>query len=55
MFLNHNRSNSRSTLLGDLEEYDDSQIQVNMNELVSYCLGSMDLEGIDILNLLEEE
>jgi hAT family C-terminal dimerisation region len=32
-----------------LEEDDDSQIQTNMNELVSYCLGTMKLDGIDIL------
>jgi hAT family C-terminal dimerisation region len=35
--------------LRDLEEDDDSQIQININELVSYCLGSMKPEGIDIL------
>jgi hAT family C-terminal dimerisation region len=35
--------------LRDLEENDDSQMQTNMNELVSYCLGSMELDGIDIL------
>jgi 2-polyprenyl-3-methyl-5-hydroxy-6-metoxy-1,4-benzoquinol methylase len=33
-----------------LEEDDDSQIQTNMNELVSYCLGSMEPDGIDILS-----
>jgi hAT family C-terminal dimerisation region len=43
------RSNSRSVLLRDLEEDDDSQMQRNMNELVSYCLGSMEPDGIDIL------
>jgi 2-polyprenyl-3-methyl-5-hydroxy-6-metoxy-1,4-benzoquinol methylase len=43
------RSNSRSALLRDLKEDDDSQIQINMNELVSYCLGSMKPDGIDIL------
>jgi hypothetical protein len=40
--LNYNRSNYRSVLLRDLEENDDSQMQVNMNELVSYCLGSIE-------------
>jgi hAT family C-terminal dimerisation region len=35
--------------LRDLEEDDDSQMQTNMNELVSYCLGSMEPDGIDIL------
>jgi hAT family C-terminal dimerisation region len=33
-----------------MEEDDDSQIQTNMNELVSYCLGSMEPDGIDILD-----
>jgi hAT family C-terminal dimerisation region len=47
--LNHVRSNSLSVLLRDLEEDDDSQMQINMNELVSYCLGSMKPNGIDIL------
>jgi hAT family C-terminal dimerisation region len=50
IFLNHNRSNSRFALLRDLEEDDDSQIQTNMNELVSYYFGSMKLDGIDILS-----
>jgi hAT family C-terminal dimerisation region len=35
--------------LRDLEEDDDSQMQTNMNELVSYCLRSMESESIDIL------
>jgi hAT family C-terminal dimerisation region len=48
-FLKYVRSNSRSALLRDLEENDDSQMQINMNELVSYCLGSMEPDGIDIL------
>jgi hAT family C-terminal dimerisation region len=48
-FFNHDRSNSRSALLRDLEEDDDSHMQTNMNELVSYCLGSMEPDGIDIL------
>jgi hAT family C-terminal dimerisation region len=46
--LKYVRSNSRSALLRDLEEDDDSQMQTNMNELVSYCLGSMKPDGIDI-------
>jgi hAT family C-terminal dimerisation region len=46
--LKYVRSNSRSALL-DLEEDDDSQMQTNMNELVSYCLGNMESDGIDIL------
>jgi hAT family C-terminal dimerisation region len=48
--LNHNSSNSQSALLKNLEEDDDSQMQVNTNESVSYCLGNMKSEGIDILN-----
>jgi hAT family C-terminal dimerisation region len=48
--LKYVRSNSRSALLRDLEEDDDSQIQINMNELVSYCLGSMKHDSIDILS-----
>jgi hypothetical protein len=48
-FFNHDRSNSRSALLRDIEEDDDSQIQINMNKLVSYYLGSMEPDGIDIL------
>jgi hAT family C-terminal dimerisation region len=48
--LKHVRSNSRSALLRDLEEDDDSQMQTNMNELVSYCLGSMQPDDIDILD-----
>jgi 2-polyprenyl-3-methyl-5-hydroxy-6-metoxy-1,4-benzoquinol methylase len=32
-----------------LEEDDESQMQTNMNELVSYCLGSMKPDGINIL------
>jgi hAT family C-terminal dimerisation region len=36
--------------LRDLEEDDDSQMQTNMNELVNYCLGSMEPDGIDILS-----
>jgi hAT family C-terminal dimerisation region len=47
--LKYVRSNSRSALLRDLEEDDDSEMQINMNELVSYCLGSMEPDGIDIL------
>jgi hypothetical protein len=47
--LKYVRSNSRSALLRYLEEDDDSQMQTNMNELVSYCLGSMKPVGIDIL------
>jgi hAT family C-terminal dimerisation region len=47
--LKYVRSNSRSALLRDLEEDDDSQMQTNMNELVSYYLGSMEPDGIDIL------
>jgi hAT family C-terminal dimerisation region len=47
--LKYVRSNSRSALLRDLEEDDDSQMQTNMNELVSYYLGSMDPDDIDIL------
>jgi hAT family C-terminal dimerisation region len=47
--LKYVRSNSWSALLRDLEEDDDSQIQTNMNELVSYCLGSMEPDGIDII------
>jgi hAT family C-terminal dimerisation region len=35
--------------LRDLEEDDDSQMQTNMNELVSYCLESMEPDSIDIL------
>jgi hAT family C-terminal dimerisation region len=48
--LKYVRNNSRSALLRDLEEDDDSQMQTNMNELVSYCLGSMKPDGIDILD-----
>jgi hAT family C-terminal dimerisation region len=48
--LNHVRSNSRSALLRELEEDDDSQMQINMNELVCYCLGSMEPDSIDILS-----
>jgi hypothetical protein len=48
-FLNHVMSNSRSALLRDLEEDDDSQMQINMNELVSYCLGSMEPDDINII------
>jgi hAT family C-terminal dimerisation region len=48
--LKYVRSNSRSALLRDLEEDDDSQMQTNMNELVSYCLGSMEPDSIDILD-----
>jgi hAT family C-terminal dimerisation region len=48
--LKYVRSNSRSALLRDLEENDDSQMQTNMNELVSYCLGSMEPDSIDILD-----
>jgi hAT family C-terminal dimerisation region len=48
--LKYVRSNSRSALLRDLEEDDDSQMQTNMNELVSYYLGSMEPDGIDILD-----
>jgi hAT family C-terminal dimerisation region len=48
--LNHVRSNSRSALLRDLEEDDDSQMQTNINELVSYCLESMKPDNIDILS-----
>jgi hAT family C-terminal dimerisation region len=33
-----------------MEEDDDSQIQTNMNELDSYCLESMEPDGIDILD-----
>jgi hAT family C-terminal dimerisation region len=47
--LKYVRSNSRSAILRDLEEDDDSQMQTNMNELVSHCLGSMELDGINIL------
>jgi hAT family C-terminal dimerisation region len=36
--------------LRDLLEDDDSQMQTNMNELVSYYLGSMEPDGIDILS-----
>jgi hAT family C-terminal dimerisation region len=32
-----------------LEEDDDSQMQTNMNELVSFSLGSMEPNSIDIL------
>jgi hAT family C-terminal dimerisation region len=35
--------------LRDLEEDDDSQMQINMSELVSYCLGNMESDNIDIL------
>jgi hAT family C-terminal dimerisation region len=49
IFLNHDRSNSRTALWRDLEEDDDSQMQTNMNELISYCLGSMKFDGIDII------
>jgi hAT family C-terminal dimerisation region len=48
--LKYIRSNSRYALLRDLEEDDDSQMQTNMNELVSYCLGSMEPDSIDILD-----
>jgi hAT family C-terminal dimerisation region len=48
--LKYVRSNSQSALLRDLEEDEDSQMQTNMNELVSYCLGSMEPDGIDILD-----
>jgi hAT family C-terminal dimerisation region len=47
--LKYVRSNSGSALLRDLDEDDDSQMQTHMNELVSYCLGSMKPDGIDIL------
>jgi hAT family C-terminal dimerisation region len=47
--LKYVRSNNQFALLRDLEEDDDSQMQTNMNELVSYCLGSMKPDGIDIL------
>jgi hAT family C-terminal dimerisation region len=47
--LNHVRSNSRSTLLRDLEEDDDLQMQTNMNELDSYYLENINPDGIDIL------
>jgi hAT family C-terminal dimerisation region len=46
--LKYIRSNSRSALLRDLEEDDDSQMQTNINELVSYYLESMEPDGIDI-------
>jgi hAT family C-terminal dimerisation region len=36
--------------LRDLEEDDDSQMQTIMNELVSYYLGSMEHDSIDILD-----
>jgi hAT family C-terminal dimerisation region len=36
--------------LRDLLEDVDSQMQTNMNELVSYYLGSMEPDGIDILS-----
>jgi hAT family C-terminal dimerisation region len=45
--LKYVRSDSRSALLRDLEQDDDSQMQTN--ELVSYYLGSMEPDGIDIL------
>jgi hAT family C-terminal dimerisation region len=48
-FLKRNRSNCRFALLRDLEE-DDSQMQVNTNELVSYYLKSMEPYGFNILN-----
>jgi hAT family C-terminal dimerisation region len=51
--LKYVRSNSRSALLRDLEEDDDSQMQTNMNELVSYYLGGMEPDGIDILGYLK--
>jgi hAT family C-terminal dimerisation region len=35
--------------LRDLEEDDDSQMQIIIRELVSYCLGSMESDNIDIL------
>jgi hAT family C-terminal dimerisation region len=47
--LKYVRSNSRSALLRDLEEDDNSQMKTNMNELVSYCLESMEPDDIDIL------
>jgi hAT family C-terminal dimerisation region len=50
IFLNHDRSNSRSALLRDLKEDDESQMQTNMNDLVSYYLGNMKPDGIEILN-----
>jgi 2-polyprenyl-3-methyl-5-hydroxy-6-metoxy-1,4-benzoquinol methylase len=36
--------------LQDLKEYNDSQMQTNMNVLVSYCLESMKPDGMDILD-----
>jgi hAT family C-terminal dimerisation region len=33
-----------------MEEDDNSQMQTNMNELVSYCLGSIEPDSIDILS-----
>jgi hAT family C-terminal dimerisation region len=48
--LKYVRINSRFALLRDLEEDDNLQIQTNMNELVSYYLGSMEPDGIDILS-----
>jgi hAT family C-terminal dimerisation region len=47
--LKYVRRNSRYALLRVLEEDDDSQMQTNMNELVSYCLESMEPDDIDIL------
>jgi hAT family C-terminal dimerisation region len=47
--LKYVRSNSRSALLRDLEGDEYSQMQTNMNELVSYYLGSIKPDGIDIL------
>jgi hAT family C-terminal dimerisation region len=48
--LKYVRRNSQSALLRDLEEDDDSQMQTNMNELVSYYLGSTEPDSIDILD-----
>jgi hypothetical protein len=48
---NPNRSNSVSGLLSELQADEDFvHQQINNNELLSYCLGCMKDDGIDVLN-----
>jgi hAT family C-terminal dimerisation region len=46
----HTNIRLKRQVLINIRQDDDSQIQTNMNELVSYCLGSMEPDGIDILD-----
>jgi hypothetical protein len=51
MFFNPNGSNSASGLLSELRADEDfAHQQINNNELLSYYLGSMEDDGIDVLN-----